>query len=164
MYEVLTNEPSHIGWTCPQCGIPNFSSALFDLHSSSIDDTNIYSALGTLPDTPVEQDTGSNHSSSFSSPGTPQAASSPKTRAKPAKFGKPPLRVVLVNCRSIKNKKSTFHTMIDSIKPDLILGTESWLTPQHKTSEYFPQHFNTYRKDQDERDKRGRGHLHIGRQ
>ncbi len=161
MYEILTHEPSHIGWTCPQCGIPNFSSALFDLHSSSIDDTNIFSVLAPAEEPPLDVDPLSTCSftSSLSSPGPPQAASSPITNKKTAEKTKRlnvPLRVVLVNCQSIKNKKSAFHAMIDSVKPDVIIGTESWLTPHHKSSEYFPQHFNTYRKDR-EGDKRGGG-------
>ena len=37
-----------------------------------------------------------------------------------------------MNCRSIKNKKAEIHTLIDSAKPDIILGNESWLTPDQK--------------------------------
>ena len=52
-----------------------------------------------------------------------------------------------MNCRSIKNKKAEIHTLIDSAKPDIILGNESWLTPGIKNSEIFPDSFDAIRKD-----------------
>ena len=42
-----------------------------------------------------------------------------------------------MNCQSIKNKKAEIHTVIESAKPDIILGNESWLTPDIKNSEIF---------------------------
>ena len=58
-----------------------------------------------------------------------------------------PLRILIMNCRSIKNKKAEIHTLIDSAKPDIILGNESWLTPDIKNSEIFPDSFDAIRKD-----------------
>ena len=52
-----------------------------------------------------------------------------------------------MNCRSIKNQKAEIHTLIDSAKPDIILGNESWLTPDIKKSEIFPDSFDANRKD-----------------
>ena len=52
-----------------------------------------------------------------------------------------------MNCQSIKNKKAEIHTVIDSAKPDIILGNESWLTPELKNSEIFPDSFDAIRKD-----------------
>ena len=52
-----------------------------------------------------------------------------------------------MNCQSIKNKKAELHTIIDSAKPDIILGIESWLTPEIKNSEIFPDSFDAVRKD-----------------
>ena len=48
-----------------------------------------------------------------------------------------PLRILVMNCQSIKNKKAELHTIIDSAKPDIILGNESWLTPDIKNSASF---------------------------
>ena len=45
------------------------------------------------------------------------------------------------------NKKAELHTIIDSAKPDIILGNESWLTPDNKNSEIFPDSFDAVRKD-----------------
>ena len=58
-----------------------------------------------------------------------------------------PLRMLVMNCQSIKNKKAKLHTIIDSAKPDIILGNESWLTPDIKNSEIFPKSFDAVRKD-----------------
>ena len=52
-----------------------------------------------------------------------------------------------MNCQSIKNKKAEIHTVIESAKPDIILGNESWLTPDIKNSEIFPDSFDAIRKD-----------------
>ena len=46
-----------------------------------------------------------------------------------------------------KKKKAELHTIIDSAKPDIILGNESWLTPDIKNSEIFPESFDAVRKD-----------------
>ena len=58
-----------------------------------------------------------------------------------------PLGILAMNCHSIKNKKTELHTFIDSAKRDVILGNESWLTPDTKKSEIFPDSFNTIGKD-----------------
>ena len=58
-----------------------------------------------------------------------------------------PLRILIMNCQSVKSKKAELHTIIDSAKPDIILGNESWLTPDIKNSEIFPDSFDAIRKD-----------------
>ena len=58
-----------------------------------------------------------------------------------------PLRILIINCQSINNKRAKLHTVIDSAKPDIILGNESWLTPDIKNSEIFPDSFDAIRKD-----------------
>ena len=52
-----------------------------------------------------------------------------------------------MNCQSVKNKKAEIHTIIDSAKPDIILGNEYWLTPNIKNSKKFPDSFDAIRKD-----------------
>ena len=59
----------------------------------------------------------------------------------------PPLRVIVINCQSLANKKSTLLEMVDRVKPDIIIGTESWLKPKHLSSEFFPPNFYVFRKD-----------------
>ena len=62
-----------------------------------------------------------------------------------------------INCRSILDKKSEFHSVLDYTKPDIIIGTESWLEgikpgkAPSKTainnSEVFPDHYQIFRND-----------------
>ncbi|KAJ8313130.1 hypothetical protein KUTeg_009317, partial [Tegillarca granosa] len=61
-----------------------------------------------------------------------------------------------MNCQSIRNKRTDLTECIDYFKPDVILGTESWLSIEHKNAEIFPEgyHKNVYRKD---RNKNGGG-------
>ena len=37
-----------------------------------------------------------------------------------------PLRILVMNCQSIKNKKAELHTIIDSAKPDMISKTQKF--------------------------------------
>jgi hypothetical protein len=37
------------------------------------------------------------------------------------------LRIMTMNCRSIRDKKSEFAALVNYAKPDIIIGTESWL-------------------------------------
>ena len=57
------------------------------------------------------------------------------------------MKILVVNCRSVKNKKAELQTMFAEIKPDLVIGTESWLDPSVNSSEYFPDDYHTFRKD-----------------
>ena len=54
-----------------------------------------------------------------------------------------------MNGQSIKNKQVKSNTFINSAKPDIILGNESWLTPDIKITEMFPDSFDVIRKDRD---------------
>jgi hypothetical protein len=66
-------------------------------------------------------------------------------------------RILTINCRSIKDKTSELKTAINYTKPDIIIGTESWLkgiksveNPTKdaiKSSEIFPSNCTAYRND-----------------
>ena len=47
----------------------------------------------------------------------------------------------------MKSKKATFGCFVDTHKPDIIFGTESWLSPSISSSEIFPHGNNIYRQD-----------------
>ena len=68
---------------------------------------------------------------------------------------KPRLRLLVINFQSIKNKKEELAIILDEIKPDIVLGSETWLRPDIKTPEFFPNGFDVYRKDR--KDKKGGG-------
>ena len=54
------------------------------------------------------------------------------------------------NCQSIKSKKASFISFVDTYTPNIIFGTESWLSPSWYSSEIFPHNYNVYRKDRDD--------------
>ena len=133
IYECLQKEPDDFSWMCCSCGMPYFASSFFEssLSLSDIPTTNSFSCLAE------------------DSPGPPQATSSPKVPTPPKSISKPQpnLSTIVVNCRSIVINKASFTNMIESTKPDVVVGTESWLTPEIQNSEIFPPGYNVYRKD-----------------
>ena len=146
MYSLYNKSLSKsIAWECLKCGMPNFSTSLFDT-TASLDTYNRFDSLSSLsePDSPVPDNIAP----------PPKAASSPivqqqrevKSRTTKSVLNHP-LRILVMNCQSIKNKRAELHTIIDSAKPDIILGNESWLTPDIQNSEIFPDSFDAIRKD-----------------
>ena len=138
-YENFAND-SKLVWVCNHCAFPNFSTT-FLLDSLSIfGDKNIYSSLD------------SSYSAETNPLGLPIHTSSPnsKTKSRPRQNRrKLKIRVLNVNFQSVVNKKDQFHALIDETKPDIIVGTESWLRPEIKTTEIFPPSFTVYRQDRE---------------
>ena len=57
-----------------------------------------------------------------------------------------------INCRSIYDKKAEFHSVVDYTKPDIIIGTESWLEgikPGLPPSKTAIKDYRTFRNDRD---------------
>ena len=125
---VFTILSKSISWECIRCGMPNFSTSLFDT-SASLEISNRFETLSTLsePDSPVPDNIAPPPPKAASSPIVPQKEA--KTKTKKAVLNHP-LRILIMNCQSIKNKKAEIHTVIDLAKPDMILGNASWLTPE----------------------------------
>ena len=126
-------DSSNISWACIQCGMPNFSSSIFDL---------------TIPETSNSFSPLSEHS--VGSPGLPKATSSPikQTYIKRAQKKETPLKILTINFQSIKNKKAELDEIISSVQPEIILGTETWLSSDILSSEFFPANdYTVYRKD-----------------
>ena len=128
---------SAVVWNCHSCGVTNYTATLFEL--TSLVTSNSFSSL---------QEDSSIHIIG-GSPGQPLAASSPtpRQRRKPNKV-KRPLRLVNVNFHSIRNKQAEVLNLIHSTQADALNGTETWLTPDHLNSEYFPtDQYEVFRKD-----------------
>lgn len=106
----------------------NRFSPLAHVHSQAqnIDDSVSYQTSKGLP---------SSTSTSKKTSSLPSAQSAQKSRR---------LRLLNVNFRSVVN-----HVMVDSVKPDIIVGTESWLRPDIMNSEIFPSNYTVYRRDRD---------------
>ena len=107
------------------------------------------SPLAASSPKPLNYSVRSNSDSQSSYPSSIE--STPPTR----KNRKDNLKVVVMNCQSILNKIPELHTFTDTCQPDIIVGTESWLTPSVMSSEVFPDDYITYRKDR--QDKKGGG-------
>jgi hypothetical protein len=57
------------------------------------------------------------------------------------------LALLQVNCRSICNKILEFFNLIDTYNPDVVIGTESWLSEEINNAEVFTDDYITFRRD-----------------
>ena len=60
---------------------------------------------------------------------------------KSSAHGKTPkaLKVFNINCQSVLNKRAELYALLDYHDPDIVIGTESWLSAKKKDSEFFPK-------------------------
>jgi hypothetical protein len=58
-----------------------------------------------------------------------------------------PLVLLQVNSRSICNKILEFWNLIDTYNPDVVIGTESWLSEEINNAEVFRDDYITFRRD-----------------
>jgi hypothetical protein len=129
IYKAL--EPSNASWTCCQCGIPNFSTSLFE--SVIVESNNIYDSLRN-------QSVLSNTSLDNGNMRSPLHTSSPNHQANQrSKFPhNRNIRFATINFQSINAKKHSFWNFLDSSNPDIICGNETWLKPSICNSEILP--------------------------
>ena len=104
-------ERSSCPWECPNCSLPNFSATLFD--SVILDSDIILTSSEELP-------------CSTALP-TPLLSSSPSKNMQPILSHAPNLRIVAINFQSVCAKKEKLWCLIDTAKPDVIIGSETWL-------------------------------------
>ncbi|XP_053395970.1 uncharacterized protein LOC128556094 [Mercenaria mercenaria] len=143
-------------WECHKCGIPNFASSLFENSSVADSNNSISDVSSDLPclKSPTATIQHPLHSS------TPTGKSSHpvtniQTNRAPKQIRRKQniqhLKIITANCQSVKSKKLGFLAMLTTVKPDIVLGTESWLKPHIKNSEVFPPDYKVYRKDRKRR-------------
>ena len=77
----------------------------------------------------------------------PTHSSTPTRASKQNKHTRRPIRLITVNCCSVVGKTAELAHLIDSTRPDIILGTESWLTPNVSRAEVFTRHYTVHRRD-----------------
>ena len=112
-------------WLCQVCGFNNIHPSLF------------------------EQTYNSTTSFTFditNSPGAPNYCSTP-TNQNPTTVNKNSLKIINVNCQSLWAKRLEFSHLVESTKPDVVIGTESWLHENISNSSVFPEDFTVYRRD-----------------
>ncbi|KAK3102607.1 hypothetical protein FSP39_012613 [Pinctada imbricata] len=129
VYMALNN----ITWQCCNCGMPNFSTSLFE---SFIIDSNDSNSFSVLDETSI-------------SPGPPLHTSSPTSKRvnTSTRANTQHLRVLNINFQSIKNKKEELANIIETSDPSIIIGTETWLNPNIYSHELFPPNYEIIRKD-----------------
>ena len=118
------------------CGVPNFSSNLFD--TTIFETSNSFSYLNETNNTNTSE-------LSFSCPIAP---SSPKKKVTPGRSDLP-LRVLVLNCQTIKTpgKPAQLQNIINSTQADIVIGSESWLTQDIKSAKVFHPSYKCYRND-----------------
>ena len=67
------------------------------------------------------------------------------------------LKVLNINFQSVVNKVQEFHCLLDTENPDIVVGTESWLSPDIASSEIFPEGYHSFRADRKSKSKRSGG-------
>ncbi|XP_060582784.1 uncharacterized protein LOC132739146 [Ruditapes philippinarum] len=68
---------------------------------------------------------------------------------------------LIVNCRSIVDKKLEYENKVTSTNPDIIIGTESWLKPKHFDNEIFHPDLGKYTPYRRDRKKQAGGGVFI---
>ena len=127
IYDALAN--SSCLWICCDCGLPSFATSLFD-YSGCIETSSRFSPLAHMHSQAQNMDDSVSYQTSRrlpSSTSTPKKTSSLPCAQSAQKSRR--LRLLNVNFRSVVNKIDQFHAMVESVKPDIIVSTESWLRP-----------------------------------
>ena len=131
-YQHLAN--SSCSWICLNCGLPNFSTLLFDSFRTPTENSfHLFSLTGDDHD--ESRMDKSTIDASFSL-GTPLLTSSPSQRHN---IYRSKLRILTVNCNSLqsKSKQNQLIDLIETHNPDIICGQESKLDESMKTNENF---------------------------
>ena len=125
-YDLLGDSSTQ--WFCAICGSRKSKTA-FDLHDvdwaeASLPDFSLNSCI-----TPTDLQF------------QPQHASTPTRSSQRDKWKERPLRVLNINFQSASAKRAEIHYLLESQKPDIILGTETWLVPTIATAEIMPDSY-----------------------
>ncbi len=128
---------SAIAWDCIMCGCPNYSTFCYSMVFST---SNHFSALADTTIDNIPDNIKPLHAS------TPTRKHRNNHRQNKGNHNST-LRILNVNFQSAKNKPAEINNLIDSTKPDIIFGTETWLDASIKDQQFFPDGFNIYRTD-----------------
>ena len=171
---MTTAEFSDVGrsdekWSCPSCSKPNNSSSIiYHVPDTNTTQDNAIINVSLHPsrlDSVFEQSSlsSSSLSTSTNSIETNIQVMSPLRNTTPIMTSSPihsatrnvkinqrkSLRILVINFRSLRKKGKLLEALVETTNPDMIMGTETWLDPNIKLSEVFPeyQHFDIARRD-----------------
>ena len=123
-------------WVCQTCGAPNHSVLSLGNNLASFESHNSFSSLSDSASRPSE-------------------LSAEHTTVSHKNLRYATLKVLNINARSIKaqNKLDQFHAMLDQWLPDIVICTESWLTPDIYDAEIIPNSlgYTMFRRDRGSR-------------
>ena len=126
-------------WIRGECGLRNINSSVF------------YSKVSSCTKSHVSENSSESMNDSLgsvTSPGDPLFSSSPvKQHEQNHTVRNDSLTIRNTNCQSIRAKREPFHIMINSLNPNVIIGTESWLKSSDLNSQIFPNQYNIERRD-----------------
>ena len=165
-YDLLARH-SHIQWLCCKCDSANIDCFTFrslELFTSNVYnplsyiDESIDSVASSAPFKPLYTSSPCNKNSSNTRKSRLSSADSQtNTSSLYDVSAKRNLRLMNVNCHSVRSNNSEFQAALNYIKPDVVFGTESWLrgvkpgklesADAIKSSEVFPSHYNAFRND-----------------
>ena len=130
-YENHQADEVSFAWICLNCEAQNYSTKSTNSNPSlaSFLSENSFSALE------FEMTSSSFNQSGISSPLTITTQNDRKRTAS-KKF--PKLKVLNINFQSVRNKIPDLHALVAVEQPDIIISTESWLTPNIQNSEIIP--------------------------
>ena len=155
MYKIL--DKSNLSWNCINCGMPNFSTTF--LNSTIPELSNTYPELELEISNDSENESTDNiglptYTSSPIQKNQTQSSSTTKKRQGKNKKdthtskNSEPLRLLTINFQTIKNKKPEVELIIESCKPSIIFGNETWLSNNISPYEYIPSSkYNIYTKN-----------------
>ena len=143
VYNALAN--SSCSWICCGCGLPNFSSSLFDIFDIFMQ--NYYHSLPSSPTSSSMSPTCDNGADLRPNDviGPPRHSSSPSRSATKRKN----LRVLTVNCQSLRchSKHLDIAMLVQKYNPDVINATETHLNSDFTNSELGLRGYDVIRCD-----------------
>ncbi|KAL3876446.1 hypothetical protein ACJMK2_034291 [Sinanodonta woodiana] len=112
-----------------------FRSLIAAAYSSVFDSSH----LSTPSKLHLSREPPGNSSGSSSSIGSPTMSSSPKPKSTTDQVftTKNFIRILNINFQSVRKKVLNIEVLIKTTNSDIILGTETWLTEEVKTTEFF---------------------------
>ena len=159
VYDALAN--SSCMWICCDCGLPSFSSSLFDSRSeilssnffSPLDDTTLTTRSLSL-DATANDDQPCASSTPCRHPPTSRRDGKDSTPTQSQRNGQAPhctsiLRVLSLNCCSLRSlsKRLDFQHMVTTYKPDIINANETHIDSSILSSEILGGNYSIFRKD-----------------